>query len=209
MTSRGARDRGQEDRKKWEELYASGSRPDRPPSSWMVRTVAALPNDLPVVDVAGGTGRHAIPAARAGFQVILVDIAHQAVAAARTGERTVDGVVAVASFLPLRPASFGAVLVANFLDRDIFRDLIALLAPGGYLVYETYTLPHLDLVQRGLARGPHSEEYLLRPGELRELARPLALIDYWEGEVEDEAGRRCCARLLARTAERKAQRAKG
>ena len=207
MSSSGARDQGNpEDRKKWEELYASGSRPDKPPSAWMVQMVVGLPNDLPVVDVAGGAGRHAIPVARAGHHVVVVDFAHLAVASARTRERALDSVVADASALPLRPASFGVVMVANFLDRSLFPDLIALLAPGGCLVYETYTWPHLDLVRRGLARGPQAEEYLLRPGELRELARPLNVVEYWEGEVEDDAGRRCCARFVGQRAEGKEQR---
>ena len=202
MTSRGAKNGG--DRDKWEELYASGGRADRPPSAWMVRAVASLPNDLPVADVAGGTGRHGVPAARSGRYVVLVDIVLQAVAAAKTAAPSLDGVVAEASRLPLRAGRFGIVMVANFLDRAIFPDLIALLAPGGYLVYETYTMAHLDLVQRGLARGPHSLAYLLQPGELPVLARPLTAVEYWEGEVEDEAGRRCCARLLAQSAERRA-----
>jgi hypothetical protein len=89
------------------------------------------------------------------------------------------------------------VLVANFLDRAIFPDLIALLEPGGHLVYETYTLAHHELVEKGLARGPRTAAFLLRPGELPELVKPLTVRYHWEGEVEDEAGRRCCARLVA------------
>lgn len=198
MTSRDAKNR--RDREKWEELYASGARGDRPPSSWIVETVARLPNDQPVADVAGGTGRHAVPAVRSGRHIVLADIVFQAVAAARATEPRLDGVVAEASRLPLRPGRFGIVMVANFLDRAIFPDLIALLAPGGYLVYETYTTAHLDLVQRGLARGPQSLAYLLHPRELRALARPLTVVEYWEGEVEDEAGRRCCARFVGQRA---------
>jgi SAM-dependent methyltransferase len=186
------------DRRKWEELYASGSRPDRPPSAWVVDALQRLPNDLPLLDVAGGTGRHAIHAVRTGRTVVVVDITLQAVAAARALHPTIVGSVADASSLPFRPGSFGIVMVVNFLDRSIFPDLIALLAPGGHLVYETYTVAHLDLVQRGLARGPHSLEYVLQPGELSALTQPLHAIEYWEGEVEDDAGRRCCARFVGR-----------
>ena len=185
------------DREKWDELYASGKREDRPPSSWVVQVVAGLPNELPCADIAGGSGRHAIPAARRGQRVVLVDIAYLAVQRARRQESSIVGIVADASSLPLKPASFGVVLVTNFLDRAIFPNLIALLAPGGHLVYETYTTAHLELVNRGLARGPQSADYLLAPGELPTLARPLQVIEHWEGEVVDEAGRRCCARLLA------------
>ena len=185
-----------EDLKKWEELYASGARPDRPPSAWIVDALAALPNALPLADVAGGSGRHAIPAARAGHQVVLADFVLEAVARARSNEARVQGVVASASMLPLRRGAFGVVVVAYFLDRSIFPDLVSLLAPGGYLVYETYTVAHFDLVQSGLARGPSTTAFLLQPGELRELAGPLNVVEYWEGEVHDEAGRRCCARLI-------------
>ena len=185
------------DRKKWEELYASGSRPDRPPSAWVVKTLRTLPNDVRLLDVAGGTGRHAIHGVRPGRTVVVADIALQAVTAARALHPSIMGCMADSSALPFRPESFGIVMVVNFLDRSIFPELISLLAPGGHLVYETYTLAHLDLVQRGLAKGPHSPDYVLQPGELSSLAQSLNVIEYWEGEVEDDAGRRCCARLVA------------
>jgi SAM-dependent methyltransferase len=195
MTSQSNRDR-----EKWEELYATGGRPDRPPSRWIVETVASMPNDGPVVDIAGGTGRHAIPIARGGKDVVVVDIAAPAVVAARAAEPALSGIVADTRALPLRAGAFAIVVVANFLDRGVFSDLIALLAPGGHLVYETYTVEHLDLVERGLAHGPHSLEYLLQPGELADLAGPLKRVSYWEGEVKDEAGLRRCARLVGQRA---------
>src|SRR5512139_2671956 len=102
MTSRSA-----QDRERWEELYATGARPDRPPSPWVLSTVQAMPNERPVADIAGGTGRHAIPMARLGRRVILVDVVRQAVHAARAAEPALDGVVADASQLPLRPGRFG------------------------------------------------------------------------------------------------------
>jgi tellurite methyltransferase len=192
MTSRTA-----EDRRKWEELYASGSRPDRPPSPWVLDAVQRLPNDGLVLDIAGGSGRHARHMARPNRPVILADFIEEAVGRARAANASVHGVVADAARLPFRPASFDTILVAYFLNRDIFSELLALLAPGGHLVYETYTLDHLDLVQRGIARGPSTAEFLLKPGELLNLVKPLDVLEYWEGEVADEAGRRCCARLIA------------
>lgn len=184
------------DRAKWEELYASGERAGRSPSRWIMDTVAGLPNDLPVADIAGGTGRHAIPIARAGRQVVLIDFASRAATAAREAEPGLAVVVANTSALPFLPRQFGVVVVANFLDRAIFSDLISLLVPGGYLVYETYIVSHLELVHSGMARGPSSTQFLLEPGELSRLAAGLEIKEYWEGEVEDEAGRRRCARLL-------------
>ena len=186
------------DRNTWQELYATGARPDRPPSAWIVEAVGSLPNDRPVADVAGGSGRHAVPVAQGGRRVVVLDFVAEAVARARAREPSIEGVAADASRLPLRKGAFGVVLVTNFLDRTIFPDLIALLEPGGHLVYETYTLAHHELVERGLAHGPQSTKYLLRAGELPDLVKPLAVRYYWEGEVNDDAGRRRCARLVAR-----------
>jgi SAM-dependent methyltransferase len=182
----------------WQERYASEDRGNRPPSAWVVETACRLPNDLPVADVAGGVGRHAVPLARCGHRVVVVDFVERAVRAAIRPERGVAGVVADTAALPLREGRFGLVVVTNFLDRAIAPELIALLSPGGRLIYETYTLEHLDLVRRGLARGPSSPDVLLRPGELRTLFPSLTVEEYAEREVEDAAGRRHCARLLAR-----------
>lgn len=187
-----------EDRKKWEELYATGARPDRPPSAWVVDTLHRLPNDGWLADIAGGSGRHARIVAAPNRRVVLADFIPDAVQRARAANPAIEGVAADVTMLPFRAGSFGRVLVANFLDRTVFADLIALLAPGGHLVYETYTLDHLALVQRGLARGPSTREFLLRSHELPQLVKPLEVIEYWEGEVADEAGRRCCARLVGR-----------
>ena len=68
MTSRTA-----EDRRKWEELYATGERPDRPPSPWVIDTVRRLPNDGLLADIAGGSGRHARLLARPDRPVVLAD----------------------------------------------------------------------------------------------------------------------------------------
>ena len=188
-----------EDRKKWQELYASGERPDRPPSRWVIDALHRVPNDGPVADIAGGSGRHARHVAQHDRPVILVDFIFDAVSRARAAHESVHGVVADVTALPLRAGSFGTVLVTYFLNRDTFPELLALIAPGGCLVYETYTLDHLGLVQRGIARGPSTAEFLLRRRELPELVKPLEVLEYWEGRVDDEAGSRCCARLIAQS----------
>lgn len=194
MDSRVARDR-----MKWEELYATGARPDRPPSAWIAETLAAMPNELSLIDVAGGTGRHAIPAAQGGRQVVLVDFVERAVERARQ-RAPLHGVVAEVAHLPFRESTFGIVLVTNFLVRSMIPAFVGLLIPNGFLLYETYTMDHQTLVERGLARGPTSAEFLVQRDELRDLVAPLTVLEYWEGEVEDAAGRRCCARLLAQRA---------
>ena len=185
------------DRRHWEERYLSDDRRDRAPSRWVLAAAAAAPNGGLAADIAGGVGRHAIPIARAGRTVVLVDFIEGAVARACAAEPRLMGVVADAAALPLADGAFTLVVVTNFLDRQVFPALVRLLAPGGRLVYETYTTEHLRLVERGEARGPSTSAYVLVPGELRSLVHPLHVLEHWEGEVQDEAGRRRVGRIVA------------
>lgn len=181
----------------WNTRYAAKRGDDKGPSRWIVEQFLTLPRASLVCDIAGGMGRHAAPLAASGHQVVLLDFSEAAVRHAARRSRAILGVVADASALPLRKTTFDAVVVTNFLDRDLVPAFIALLKRGGRLLYETYTTEHVMLVAAGLARGPSSTAYLLRPGELRTLVSPLTIVQYREGEVEDEAGRRVCASVHA------------
>jgi len=186
-----------DDRTRWEELYATGQRPHRPPSPWILSAVAGLPNDHPVLDLAGGYGRHAGPLSRAGRRVVLADFSPTAVRDAVLHDPRILGVVADVAHLPFASGCFGVVVVSNFLDRDVFGAIADVLVPGGHLVYETYTTEHTRLVEQGLARGPSSARFLLQSGELPRLVAPLEVISFTEGELDDAAGRRHTARVIA------------
>jgi len=56
---------------------------------------------------------------------------------------------------------FELVVVARYLQRDLFQALRDALVPGGAVIYETFTE-----LQRELGRGPTSADHLLAPGEL-------------------------------------------
>jgi len=150
-----------------------------------------------VCDVAGGTGRHAVALAAKGHRIVLVDFVAAAVTVATRRSPNVHGVVADVRSLPLKEGMFDGVVVTNFLDRDLIPALLALLKPAGHLLYETYTTEHAALVAAGLASAPRSARFLLKPGELRTLVAPLTILDYREGDIEDEAGRRACASVHA------------
>lgn len=187
-----------DERAHWEARYTErAAEPEHAPSPWVIRQCLALSPHVVIVDVAGGTGRHAVPLARAGRCVIVMDFIARAVQAARRRERAVLGIVADVRALPMRNASVEAIVCVNFLDRALFPSFVAMLRPGGVLVYETFTRDHLDLVQAGRAHGPRNVAFLLAPGELRELVAPLAIREYAEGVVQDEAGERHIARIVA------------
>jgi hypothetical protein len=187
-----------DDRAGWEARYlARGGRIDRVPSPWVIERCLALPAAGVILDVAGGTGRHAAPLAAGGRTVIVVDFVERAIGAARARHPRILGVVADVRVLPFRAESTDLIVCVSFLDRSVFPALAALLRAGGALVYETFALPHLDLVERGRVRGPRNPAYLLGAGELSALVAPLIVREYEEGLVVDDAGERHVARVVA------------
>ena len=186
------------ERDEWDARYRErGFELDRSPSRWVIDQCARLPVDALVLDVAGGTGRHAEPVARGERTVILVDFVHRAVAAAASRHDRVVGVVANANALPFGRDTFDAIICVSFLDRALFKPFAELLKPGGVLVYETFTRAHLDVVARGRAHGPRNAAYLLEADELPALVAPLIVQEGEEGLVVDDAGERHVARVIA------------
>ena len=61
---------------------------------------------------------------------------------------------------PFEPARFAAIVVTNYLHRPLMDSLLASLAPGGLLIYETFA-------KGNEAHGkPSNPLFLLDPGEL-------------------------------------------
>jgi SAM-dependent methyltransferase len=194
----GGSESARDDRAHWEARYSErGSEPDRVASAWVIDRCRTLPPGAITLDLAGGAGRHAEALARSGQVVIVIDFVPAAVAAAVERHKRISGVVGDVRAMPLRAQSFDAIVCVSFLDRSIFATLIELLVPGGLLVYETFTLAHLDVVARGAARGPRNPDYLLAPGELRQLVAPLEVQQHEERLVVDQAGERHVARVMA------------
>ncbi len=186
------------DRERWAARYAANIADERPPSEWVLAACQHIPRDWLILDLAAGAGRNAMALVRDGHSTVALDFVEEAIRHAAAANELVHGVVADARSLPIRPGSVDAIVCTNFLVRPLFEDIKALLKPGGFLVYETYTLEHRTLVEAGLARAPRSPEYLLQPGELLRLVAPLEIIDQREGHVRDTAGERYCASVVAR-----------
>ena len=80
----------------------------------------------------------------------------------------------------------------NEMRMDNASEIVRLLAPGGLLLYETFTLE-----QQALPYGPSNPEYLLAPGELPRLFADLDIVrheELREGRPRPDA----IARLIAR-----------
>jgi hypothetical protein len=83
-------------------------------------------------------------------------------AAARAGGAAIHGWCADLTQYPLPASRFDLVIVTRYLQRDLFPALRAACAPGGVVLYETFTT-----AQTALGVGPKSPDHLLEPGELR------------------------------------------
>ncbi len=135
-----------------------------------------------VLDVACGSGRHALLAAQLGADVLAVDAdAERLKVVEREAARckvAVSCALADLRTYTIPPHSFDVVMMFNYLDRDRMGDFRNAVRPGGYLLVETFLEG-----QRDHGWGPASDEHLLKPGELLHLVEPFDVV--LEREVVD------------------------
>jgi SAM-dependent methyltransferase len=162
-----------------------------------------LPTAGAALDVACGRGRHALWLAALGFRVVAIDRDDAALQdlVAETRRRGVHArVLDPAGLVPMPDpnvpslvaaavdletgarvlpiGAFDVIVAVHYLHRPLFPQLIDALRPGGVLVYETFTTAQA-------ARGkPTNPDFLLRPGELLQLIRPLSVLASREGEFD-------------------------
>lgn len=151
-----------------------------PPSPWVVRHAQSIPARGKVLDLACGSGRHARFLAGLGYPVLAVDRDADALA----GLSTIEGITTRLLDLegeewPLAGQVFDGIVVTNYLWRPRLPDVLALLAPGGVLIYETF------MVGNAAYGKPSNPAFLFQAGELRQLAAAAGLreVDYAEGYV--------------------------
>jgi len=172
------------------------------PSPWFLAQrdrLAEAARRGPVLDLACGRGRHALAAAELGARTLAIDRDQAALRAlqAEAARRRLPLTSLRADLetplgIPVKPASCGVILVFHFLFRPLAPAISTALAPGGLLLYETFTL-----AQRALGSGPRRAEFLLEPGELRALFSDLEPLEHWEGR-SDGPPPEYLARLAAR-----------
>lgn len=154
-----------------------------------------------VLDVACGSGRHALYLAAQGFTVEGIDRDEQALtaASAEAKQRSLTNLTLRCLDLEAKPdipkERYDGIVVFFFLYRPLVPMLVDALKPGGVLVYETF------LIDNHLRHGhPRRREFCLAHNELLHLAAGLRILHYDEGEREGEQGDGLVftARLVAR-----------
>lgn len=172
-----------------------GPCPDEP-APWVRRWAGVAADGACALDLACGRGRHVALLRALGYQVTAVDLDVGAVQQAFAGDA---GVEALAADLeqgpwPLGERRFSLVVVVNYLWRPLLPRVLASVAPGGRLVYETFMQGHERL---GRPRNP---DFLLRPGELRAALdagwREIAFAEGPRGEPPIAVRQGICAERL-------------
>jgi len=149
------------------------------PSPWVRRFAGLIAPAGRALDVACGHGRHSRYLAGLGLEVTAVDRDAEATAALADCP-TVRVIVAdiEGAAWPLSSERFDGIVVTNFLHRPLLSVLRDSLAPGGVLIYETFAAGNERYGR------PSNPEFLLRPGALLEVCRPLRVIAYEDLYVE-------------------------
>jgi tellurite methyltransferase len=195
--------RDQPARERWNERFASAGLAPRQdaPSEWLLENEGLLrelrgDDKLRALDVAAGNGRNALYLAALGFEVDAVDISDVAVDQLRAAAHERDLPVR-AQLLDLESASlpdgpYDVVVNMNYLQRDLFGELAALLRPGGLLLVENFAPAHIE--QLGQRVNP---DYVLGDNELLRAFPSLHVRRYSEGVVDRSGRPRGVASLVA------------
>ncbi len=154
------------------------------PSPWLFECGDLIPRTGRALDVACGRGRHALLLASTGLDVTALD--RDAEALARLQDQADRLALAVrtrvvdleAGDVDLGDAGYDIVVVTRYLHRPLVPHLQLSLAPGGVLLYETF------LERQAETGHPTNPDFLLKPGELLELVRPLEVLRQFEGEFD-------------------------
>jgi tellurite methyltransferase len=195
------------ERERWNQKYreASAARgigataPDPVlPLAFSEFVLPLFPDGGTALDLAGGTGRHAIWLAKQGWEVTLIDISETGVEQAQQNAGplssrihfVVDDLTHLKAWQTRREVGFEVVMTFFYLERKIFPQILRAIRPGGLLIYKTPTSAQAKLAAG--PRGPKNPAYLLEPGELLQLANGLRILHYRE-----EAGNLATAELVA------------
>jgi len=141
-----------------------------PVSPWVADYCGHIQPGRRVLDLACGSGRHTRLLVSLGYPVLAVDRDGGALACLRELAAVEIRVLDLEEDnWPLSGELFAGIVVTNYLWRPHLANLLACLAPGGVLIYETFMLGN------EVYGKPSNPAFLLRSGELREIAQAAGL----------------------------------
>lgn len=158
------------------------------PSDWITRWAHLAAPGATVLDLACGHGRHLRWWAARGHAVTGVDRDAEALEGLTGLGETIVADIENEPW-PLAGRQFGVVVVTNYLWRPLLSAIVASVAPGGLLLYETFADGHAALGR------PSRPDFLLKHGELLRAAAGLRVLGFEDGLLSQPA--RCVQRIAA------------
>jgi SAM-dependent methyltransferase len=183
----------------WNERYRRGEHIAKEPLPLLTRMVDGLQPGR-ALDLACGTGRHAIYLAERGWQVTAVDASHVGIGIAKTLARArnveVDWRVAdlERDEFRIEPETYDLVGVFYYLQRDLFSKIRAAVKPGGLVIAA------IHMVDDAPDTKPMNPAFLLQPNELRAEFRGWEILRDYEGAPTEDGHKRRSAEIVARKA---------
>jgi tellurite methyltransferase len=166
------------DRKKWDRKYCSADPYGTESSRLLADQQHWLPTTGRALDLAGGSGRHALWLAHRGLDVTLTDISAQGLQIARQRAEAAGLQIGCVDIDleedPFPSGPWDVVVSCLYLYRPLFRSIQHQLATGGVLVVIQPTRKNLERHTRP------PERFLLKENELRQLAHGLTILHYEE-----------------------------
>lgn len=150
------------------------------PSPWVVRHSSRITPGGQVLDLACGSGRHAVWLAQQGYRVEAID-RDSALLSGMTGIPNIHLTTAdlEAGAWPYAAQQFDGIVISRYLHRPLLHHLAEALKPGGVLIYETFMLGNERYGK------PSNPDFLLQPDELlNTYAQWLAVIAFEQGEEQ-------------------------
>lgn len=147
------------------------------PSAWVQRWSHLVPHGGTVLDVACGAGRHVRWFAAKSCRVTAVDRDAAAVEPLRGLAEVVVADIENSPW-PMAGRQFDAVVVTHYLWRPLLPTLVASLADGGVLLYDTFADGNQTVGK------PSNPDFLLQPGELLQATQGLRVVGYEDGFLD-------------------------
>jgi SAM-dependent methyltransferase len=148
----------------------------------VARFAGLVPAGGRVLDLACGGGRHVrfFLERRHPVTAIDIDLAGIADLAGRPDLESIEADLEGGDPWPLAGHRFAGIVVTNYLHRPLLPAIVAAVAPGGVLIYETFAVGNERFGR------PTNPDFLLRPGELIDAVQGrLELVAYENLEVAE------------------------
>jgi SAM-dependent methyltransferase len=172
----------------WDAYYSDPAYPMPEPSPLLIQAADLLPPGR-ALDLACGTGRHALHLAQLGWQVTAVDSSSVAIEHLKSCRPPID--VHLADLekheFTIQPSTYDLICDFLYLQRDLFPAIRAGVRPGGVFIGAVH-----------LAVPGQPSAFSLNPGELRNEFAAWKILYY--SESPNPANPRLCASIVARKA---------